>query len=289
VKKEELPEIKKIKPVHILDKWIISKIEHLISSAEFNMDKYDVAKAVLAVEDFFINDLSLWYVRRSRKRFHEMSPDRRDSIETFYYILLRLTQLLAPVMPFFAEQMYQELKTQEMPESVHLCDGPEGCGHTDLELEQNMEEVRSVVAMALAERNLQAIKVRQPLASLKIKNQKSKIKNNSELLELIKDEINVKEIVFDDTIEKEVALDTNITEELKIEGMLREIIRDVQSQRKEAQLKPEDKISVEISASKEIAGVIEKNKEMLLKEMRAIEMSIEINLEDNPYKIIIKP
>ncbi|HXF29433.1 MAG TPA: class I tRNA ligase family protein, partial [Chlamydiales bacterium] len=231
VKKEEFPVGAKIKAKNILDKWIISKLEHVISAAEFSLDKFDVAKAVLAMEDFCMNDLSLWYVRRSRKRFHETSPERSEAIAVLYYVLITVAKVFAPVMPFFAEQMYQDLRTPEMPESVHLCDWPKTSSNTDLDLEQNMDHVRAVVAAALAERNAKAVKIRQPLAKLKVKNLKLKALT-PELLELIKDEVNVKEVVFSDTIEKEVELDTALTQELKEEGMLREIVRDVQAKRK---------------------------------------------------------
>ncbi len=287
VDKKDFPENTKVEPVNILDKWIVSKIDHLISVVEFNLDKYDVAKAVLLMEDFFIKDLSLWYVRRSRKRFHETSPDRKEAIETLYYVLLSMVKIISPVMPFFAEEMYQKLKKDNMPESVHLFDWPESGNQTDLDLEQKMDEVRNIVNLVLAERAVKGIKVRQPLASLKIKNQKSKIKNNDELLNLIKDEVNVKEIIFDDKIKEDIELDTNITEELKEEGMLRDIVRDVQAQRKEAQLKPEDKISVEVNASEKISLLLEKNREVLLKEMRATEILIN-KIEGDTCKIIIK-
>ena len=240
VKKEELSEkLFEVKSENILDKWILSKTDHLTGILEFNLDKYDVARAVLAVEDFFINDLSLWYIRRSRKRFREDSPERLQAIATLYYVLLNLIKLIAPVMPFFAEEMYQQLKTGKMPESVHLCDWPKlkEEGHADMELENKMEEVRSVVNLALGERTKQQIKVKQPLTLLKIRNKDLKIKNEEKLLDLIKDEINVKEIIFSaeggPASGWDVELDTRITPELKEEGIVREIVRSIQNMRKE--------------------------------------------------------
>src|SRR3989344_2458749 len=158
VVKKDYPAVEEIPtPKNILDKWIISKIGHLVKVAEFNLDKYDVAKAMLAIEDFFINDLSLWYLRRSRKRFHEEFSGREEAIETLYYVLLNTAKVIAPAMPFFAEEMYQNLKTVAMPESVHLCDWPKVKeSETDLELEEKMDEVRNVVTMALAERSAKA-------------------------------------------------------------------------------------------------------------------------------------
>ncbi len=291
VKKEELSEeLLKTKSENILDKWIISKINHLISESELNLDKYDTAKLISNSEDFFINDLSLWYIRRSRKRFHEDNPKRNEAIVTFYYVLLNLTKIFAPVMPFFAEKMYQDLKiptalpsrthdeigAENMPESVHLCNWPSAKTDEkyDLVLQENMNEVRNIVNLALAERIAKSLKVKQPLASLKIKNTKSKIQSEEGLLDLIKDEVNVKEIIFDDKIEKEVELDTNITDELKQEGTIRELIRYLQDMRKTLGLKPADKIFISISAESASNQNFEKNKEFILREARGNEIYI---------------
>mgnify|MGYP001611538670 FL=1 len=277
VKKEEISEKDlKIKPKNILDKWIASKIDHLISSSEFNLDKYDVARTVLNIEDFFINDLSLWYIRRSRRRFHEDSLNRKEVISVFYYVLLNITKLAAPIMPFFAEEMYQQIKLDAMPESVHLCDWPElkGSGQTDLELETKMDEVRSIVNLALAERAAKGIKVKQPLKKLKIKSLKSKIKDNKELLDLIKDEVNIKEVVFDTKIKEEIELDTDITEELKEEGIAREVVRRVQEMRKNMGLKPVDKILLFLSGDSKLNKALKASKDFILKETRAKEIYI---------------
>lgn len=291
VDKKDFPKIQKVKPKNILDTWIVSRMDHVISLVEFNLNKYDIQKAINAIEHFCINDLSLWYLRRSRKRFHESYGDRKEAIETMYYVLINTAKILAPIIPFFAEQVYQDLRTEKMPESVHLCDFPskdEGA-QTDLYLEEKMEETRTVVNLALAERASCAIKVRQPVGWIKIKNKNLKIKNESELLDLIKDEVNAKEIIFDDSIEKEVMLNTEITEELRQEGMVRDLIRDIQSARKEQGLKPEDKISVQIAISKKEHSVIENNKELILKEVRASHIALEDEVEagKEPYRIII--
>jgi isoleucyl-tRNA synthetase len=277
VKKEELSEkMLKANSDNILDEWIVSKVDHLISAAKSSLDKYDVAKAVLAIEDFFINDLSLWYIRRSRKRFHEDNPERNGAIATFYYVLLNLTKILSPVMPFFAEEMYQGLMTKGMSESVHLCDWPgiKAGKKSDLDLQDKMDEVRLIVNLALAERIAKGIKVKQPLAALKIKNQKSKIKTESGLLDLIKDEVNVKEVVFDAKIKTEIELDVNITEELKQEGLVREVIRHLQEMRKSLGLKPADKISVFIYSQQPLSKIFEDNKDFILKEARGKDIYI---------------
>ena len=171
-------------------------------------------------------------------------------------------------MPFFTEELYLNLKTKSMPESIHLWGWPQVDKNLiDKTLEERMEKVREVVALALAERAKAGIKVRQPLASLKIKNQKSKIKNK-ELLDLIKEEVNVKKIIFDSRIKKETELDTKITPELKEEGIIREVMRNIQEMRKKANLKPKDKIKVWYSGTTELNKVLARNKKVILKEAK---------------------
>ncbi len=267
VKKEEIDssaEIEIQKLENILDKWIVSKIHHLINIVEFNLDKYNISKAVLAIEDFFINDLSLWYVRRSRKRFHEESEDRNSAVHVLYYVLLNTAKVISPVMPFFAEKMYQDIRNETMPESIHLFDWPKiKENQTDLDLEQKMDEVRNIVTLALAQRAAKAIKVRQPLSSLKVNNQKYKVLEE-EFLNVIKEEINVKEVLFDGNIKEDVELDLNITEELREEGKKREAVRFGNDLRKEGGYKPGDQVSLlstaEVFSDKEVLKDLRVNK-----------------------------
>ena len=301
VKKEEFLNIDlNPSPKNVLDKWILSKMDHLISASEFNLEKYDVAKVVLAIENFFINDLSLWYVRRSRKRFHNDSQDRLEAMSAFYYVLLNLAKIISPIMPFFAEEMYQNLKTNNMPESIHLCDWPQlkEEGYADLELEGKMAQARSIVNEALAERSEKGIKVRQPIASIKIKNNKLKIEGEKEILELIKDEVNTKKIIFDTKIKNNIELDTKITQELKEEGIIRDIIRCIQGMRKKIGLRPENKISVLFFVNSGMNKILDKNKELLLKETNAkdfyfkeipgLEFDAEEEIEIDQQKLLLK-
>jgi len=283
---------------NVLDTWILARLEELvrISTEGYEQYKLDIATRPLTN---FIDDFSVWYLRRSRDRFKEPfgtaqgrdTDDKKIALATLRYVLRELSLVMAPSMPFFAEYLFQAVRENNEIESVHLTKWPKvlKLKKTETEIIEQMDEVRSIVTMALAERNLKGIKVRQPLASLKIKNQKLKIKNNDELLDLIKDEVNVKEIVFDDKIENEVELDTNITKELKEEGIIRDIIRDVQAKRKELGLKPEDKILVEIFANKKLPDFFKKNEEMLIKEMRAIKIIFnQKELMAENYKVEIK-
>ena len=257
-------------PQNLLDKWIVSRLNNLIEKVTRSLNRYNAAAASLAIEKFFTGDLSLWYIRRSRKRFQrpKNSREKKEASETFYFVLLNLIKLIAPIMPFFTEELYLNLKTKSMPESIHLWGWPQVDKNLiDKTLEERMEKVREVVALALAERAKAGIKVRQPLASLKIKNQKSKIKNK-ELLDLIKEEVNVKKIIFDSRIKKETELDTKITPELKEEGIIREVMRNIQEMRKKANLKPKDKIKVWYSGTTELNKVLARNKKVILKEAK---------------------
>jgi len=162
-----------------------------------------------------------------------------------YFVLLTLSKLAAPFIPFLSEEIYLGLKRSKMPESVHLCDWPvvdkKAINKT---LEAKMAQARSVVVLALAERAAAGLKVRQPLAALAISS-KQLTGNNKELVEIIKDEVNVKEVIFDETLPAdEIKLDKKLTKELKEEGQAREVARQIQDMRKEAGLTRKDTIII---------------------------------------------
>ena len=260
------------KSKNIIDKWIISRLAELIKTSTEGYENYKLDIAVRPLTDF-IDDFSVWYLRRSRERFKEDNEDKKDALATLRYVLHELSKIIAPSMPFFAEYLFQKTREDGDSESVHLEIWPKFI-KSESEILTQMSEVRFLVNLALAERTAKGIKVKQPLASLKIKNIKSEIKDKKELLELIKDEVNVKEIIFDENILSEVELDTNISEELREEGIIREIIRDVQAERKVQNLVPQDKISVELFVLEKEKEIIEKNKDLLLKEFRAINIEV---------------
>ncbi len=295
-KKEIMPKTK-----NILDHWITSRLNNLIEKTTKNLDKFNAMSATLGIEDFFINDLSLWYIRRSRRRFQKPNSEeeKNEASETLYCVIFNLIKLIAPTMPFFAEENYQKLRKKEMSESVHLEDWPKMDKKLiNKELEEKMEKARDIVASALAERAKTGIKVRQPLSKLIIKN--NELKNEKELLELIKDEINIKEIVFDEKIEKEVELNTEITEELKKEGEKREILRNVKDLRKGLSLSPQyvvRGIESTISIVPTYLGEEEFEKETMAKEfikvekeddMTDIDAKKEIEIGGQKYYIGIK-
>jgi len=280
---------------NILDKWILSRLNNFIGDITVSMDKYDTVKSCRLIKDF-IEDLSLWYVRRSRQRFKEAGEDKNQASCTLKLVLLDFAKSIAPILPFTAEFVFEKVKNKNNAESVHLELWPVKNGKiTDESLEEKMDEVRKIVSLALAERVANAIKVRQPLALIKIKNQESKIKNNEELLELIKDEVNVKKIIFDDKIEKEIELDKNITEELRAEGAEREIIRSFKDIRKELGLTSNFIINsgganfvLPLDSQKEIKKEISAENFVISEPAEDADVKKEITIDGKKYWVFVK-
>lgn len=187
-----------LNPEAEIDRWILSKLQELIFDVEKGMDGYELHRAV---EPFvgFIDALTNWYIRRSRERFwqDEDSQDRRDAFLTLYTVLLTLSKVAAPFIPFTAEMIFGNLKESSMPPSVHLCNFPDYRNEWRNEpLEEVMEEAKTVVSLAHALRKEHKLKVRQPLSRLYIATKKS-LEGQKDL---IAEEVNVKEVVF---LEKE--------------------------------------------------------------------------------------
>lgn len=238
---------------NVLDKWIVSKLNSLIENSTKQLDKYKITNTARNIEEF-INDLSVWYLRRSRDRLKgENNDEKVRALKTLKWVTLNLTKLLAPFTPFIAEYIYKELKGEK--QSVHLENWPETEDRLiNKELEEKMERTREICSLALQKRAEVGIKVRQPLQKLTINNKKL----TKEFIDLIKEEVNVKEVVIGDKIE----LDTKINPKLKEEGIMRDFIREIQALRKKQGLVPKDKIKVYYSEDKDI---IKKNKEEIKK------------------------
>jgi isoleucyl-tRNA synthetase len=312
-----------------LDQWIWSRFTKLVKEVQGFMKNFETHKAARAIENFVIDDFSNWYLRRSRKRLwvEEKTPDKLSGYHTMYEVFISLSQLLAPFIPFITEEMYQNLKPPQMPESVHLCDYPTVNEKAINEpLESGMERIRALVESGRALRSKINIKARHPLPSATIVCSKEIETATKPLLELLKEELNVKTIAYardttafmiktvkpkysllgpkykdkvksitqqleqkdshllyehlqkkqnvlltigSETIrltvddfdivehEKEhyakatlpdmtLFLDTTITPALEAEGLARELIRRIQSMRKELNLDVEDRINTEI-------------------------------------------
>lgn len=194
------PNILVKKPSAAIDRWILSQLQKLIIQVENAMDGYDLSRAV---DPFvgFIEKLTNWYIRRSRTRFwaDEDTDDRRDAFSTLYTVLLQLTKITAPFIPFISEAIYQELKTDEMEASVHLCDFPKYDEKVrDLALEHEMEYTQIVSSLGHSLRKEHKMRVRQPLSTaFLISNDEEVIKFLKQQEDLIKDELNVKQVIFE--------------------------------------------------------------------------------------------
>jgi isoleucyl-tRNA synthetase len=272
---------------NILDQWIIARLNQINSEVTTALEKYEIDKAARPFMNF-IDDLSTWYLRRSRDRFKgDDVEDRNNALATTRYVLRETSKLIAPFMPFMAEDIYQKVKPLDSArgrESVHLEAWPQS-QPVNNEVIENMDRTRAIVSLGLEARAKSGIKVRQPLASA------STLIGNA-YVDLIRDELNVKE-VFDSKEENNVTLDTVITPELKLEGQARELIRNLQDMRKKAGLSPSDFISINIFASEEGKNVVESFKTEISKTAQVNSIDYidnnggEIKIDDLTFKIEI--
>ena len=245
-------------PKNVLDKWIIARLKETAGEMTKSVENYELDRATRPIADI-VEDLSVWYLRRSRDRFKsEDVDDRYSAMVTTKIVISELSKLLAPSMPFLAEDLYLKITGGMQKESVHLDVWPEylldEMTKDELETIEKMNETRKVVSLGLEARSKAGIKVRQPLNCLKVKTQKL----TKDYLDLIKDEINVKEVVADEKISGEVELDTNITPELKEEGTVREIIRALQEIRKNKKMNPGDLAELVVDTDENGKKMLEK-------------------------------
>ena len=335
-------------PKNPLDRWILSVSESMIKNVTESLDAYNIQKANgLLLE--FLDALNNWYVRRSRRRFwkSESDLDKEQAYQTLYAVLMKFIKAACPVIPFITDEIYRNLRTPDMPESVHLCDFPVADESLiDLELEKKMEVTRKAVSLGRALRSSHEIKTRQPLKSayLVTKDQQEKV-ILQEMESIIGEELNVKEISIRENEEElveysckanfrelgkelgkdmkagaeiiskfggeeirslldgatlsidingksyditkdeivvtrtekgnlkvmnegslTIGLDTTITQELKYEGIIRDLIRNIQNMRKEAGFQVTDRIKVKLDGNDEIKAAVEAFGEYLLSE-----------------------
>ncbi len=243
---------------NVLDQWIIARLDEVRAQVTDAMESYELDRALRPFPQF-IDDLSTWYLRRSRDRFkgtHE--TDKHHALNTTRKVIEITSRLLAPFMPFLAEDLYQKVRGAHDPISVHLTSWPT---EKDIvfkktkDLIEMMQKTRTFVTLALEHRAKANIKVRQPLASVTIKTQGTL---TPEFSSLIQDEVNVKK-VFVETISgaDEITLDTTLTDSLKQEGVARDLIRAIQEYRKELNLSIHDVVSLQIHTNPETAKIID--------------------------------
>ena len=242
-----------------LDIWIVSRLHQLVAEVERHMDTYNIPDALSPILPF-LDDASNWYVRRSRRRFwkSEDDDDKNDAYRTLHYVLVRLSYILAPFTPFLAEELYHNLTGDT--ESIHLKDWLPA-GEVNRAMLRDMNALRAAVNDGLSKRAAEGIKVRQPLASAKLV---STISQNTPeevaqfLVDIARDELNVKSVevvtgseldIPEASAQPSVVYDLNITPELKREGLMREIVRHVQSARKKAGLQVDDRIILQLTTN----------------------------------------
>ncbi|MBQ3713024.1 MAG: isoleucine--tRNA ligase [Spirochaetia bacterium] len=335
-------------PKNPLDRWILSVSESLVKNVTEAFDTYNLQKANSLLLEF-LDALNNWYVRRSRRRFwkSESDLDKEQAYQTLYAVLMKFIKVACPVIPFITDEIYRNLRTPDMPESVHLCDFPVADESLiDAELERKMEVTRKAVSLGRALRSSHDIKTRQPLKSayLVTKDPVEKV-ILQEMESIIAEELNVKEISIRDNEEElveysckanfrvlgkelgkdmkagadiiskfggdeirslldgatlaidvngksyditkdeivvtrtekgnlkvmnegslTIGLDTTITLELKQEGIIRDLIRNIQNMRKESGFQVTDRIQIKIDGNDEIKAAVEAFGEYLLSE-----------------------
>lgn len=228
------------KKLNSLDRWITSRIAQFGMAVTDSLESYNTMTATKEISKF-AEDLSTWYIRRSRERFND--GDGEVARAVLKRVLNDTSLIIAPMLPFISEKIYQELHLDG--KSVHLQDWPEYTKKdVDKKVIENMERARSIVSSALKIRDLNKIPIRQPLQSLTVSGESL----SNEFGLIIAEEVNVKAVIFDKKA-KEITLDLNITPELEAEGFAREIARKIQSVRKERNMKKEERITLELHMS----------------------------------------
>jgi isoleucyl-tRNA synthetase len=252
---------KSVESNNVLDKWIIARLNQAIRDISINLENYTVPSAVKSIEDF-VDDLSRWYVRRSRDR---ISSGDNEALSTLYKVLTEFSKASAPIIPFVTENIYKFLNDHEV--SVHLLDYPsyeEKLIEGSFDILENMKKAREIVSQTLSVRVEKSIPVRQALSSVAV------LKENEvpkDFYQLILDEVNVKNIEFVDSLDEKVGweediagkirLDLEITEELLREGKLREFIRKIQDMRKKMSLSFSDEIVLTYENTPDIKEIVD--------------------------------
>ncbi len=269
-----------------LDKWIVSRLHELTAEIEAHMKKNDIPNSLAPIMPF-IDDASNWYVRRSRRRFWKSGDDadKNDAYKTLHYVLVQLAHVMAPFTPFLAEELFQMLTGGELGESVHLRDWPKA-GHVDKLVLEKMKILREAINQGLSQRAEARLKTRQPLAKVTLSGNKleflAKDEPQAEFYEsILLEELNVKKAeVKPGKGSLKVSLDTKLTPVLKREGMMREVIRHVQNERKKAGLNVDDRILLSLSSTDDdLRRAIEEFSDVIMAETLAKELALDQTFE----------
>jgi isoleucyl-tRNA synthetase len=238
----------------LLDRWLLSQLNLCVDRVTAELKAFDPTSSARAIEGF-VDDLSNWYIRRSRRRFwkSESDSDKLSAYQTLHQALLTTAQLLAPFTPFVADEVYRNLSGAGGADSVHLADWPAvQADAIDERLSADMARARRIVEMGHKERDRANLKVRQPLAGATVPGPELE----PELEAIVLDELNLKSLTYGPADSREVVLDTRLTPELRREGLAREVVRRIQGARKEAGYNIEDRIEVRYRAAGELADAI---------------------------------
>ena len=244
-----------VKPIanKVIDKWIIAKLKLLNKEITESFEAYNLPKATRPITDF-VDELSTWYLRRSRDRFKDEGEDKNEVLITLRYVLSELAKIMAPAMPFMAENLWQRIsgyKFTDQNKSIHLesWSEPEELTEDEKNVLSQMELVRKIVELGLAKRDEAGVKIRQMLSSIKVSSKELIL--TGEYLDLIKDELNIQEIIWEtaDIDYPVVILDSTITPELKKEGIKRELVRLINNLRKDVGFTLQDVALVSVSGA----------------------------------------
>jgi isoleucyl-tRNA synthetase len=249
---------------HLLDKWIISRFNQTLNNAEKYIQNFETHKAARTVEYFVVEDFSNWYLRRSRKRLwvEEKTTDKLAGYSTMYEIFMSLSKIIAPFTPFITEEIYQNIKTKKMPESIHLCDfvkHDKKLINTDLE--EGMQKIRCLVEVGRALRSKVGIKIRYPLRYAAIVCDKKVQDQIKDLLDLLNEEINVKKISFEKNTSKFMVktYKPNFSKlGPKYKQKVRDIIKKIESLNKKElfeKLNKKEKIEIKINSERIIITI----------------------------------
>ena len=265
---------------NVLDRWIVARLQETAGEMTESMEAYQLDLAFRPLS-WFIEDLSVWYLRRSRDRFKgDDTADADSARATLRFVLKEFSKLMAPAMPFYAEHLYRQVREEGEEISVHLCSWPD-LGAKDTEVIDHMGSVREIVSKALELRSSAGVKVRQPLAKVVVRG--GILPEGIEYARLVEMEVNVKKVISVKDGEG-VELDVELTPELKEEGTYRDLLRSLQEFRKESGMSISDKPVVHIAVGELGVAFLEKHKEMLMKDAGLRGLVTSASSETTPFK-----
>jgi len=279
-------------PATGLDAWVLARLQSVVREVRGALDAYQPRRAILTLEDFLQEDLSNWYVRRRRRQLWkgDMNEHKAGVYRTLHHVLVRAAQLLAPITPFFAEHLYQNLVAHRFPTapvSVHLTPFPEPTvALENPELEADVAFARRVLALGLAARNSVGLKVRQPLSRAVVLAPPTLLRRLTAFLSDVGEELNVEAVVPrpgspEAVTDREasaadrdiaVVLDRQLTPELRRKGIARHLVHHIQLLRRKAGLNVEDRILLSVSADASIQAAIEEHRGYVCGETLASEL-----------------